>query len=81
VVRPAARGDALHRRRERIDVVDLCEEPVLAVADQLGRLADPRRHHGDAARHRLEHRFRPALLPRRHKTDVHLAVRARELVT
>ena len=48
---------------------------------ELGGLADARRDERDPRGHRLEHRLRPALLPRGDELDVESVVRARQLVT
>src|SRR5438874_2180761 len=71
--------DTLDCGDERIDVVDVREEPVLALTHELRSLPDAGRHEGHATRHRLERGLRASLLARCHETQVDLVVRTPEL--
>ena len=57
--------DAHDRGDQRVLVVDIRKQAVLAVTDELRRLANPCRDQRDAGSQRLEHGLRPSLLPRR----------------
>ena len=56
--------DTQNRGDQRVLVVDVRKQAVLAVTHELRRLTDPRRDQWDASRQRLEHCLRPSLLSR-----------------
>src|SRR5947208_16803744 len=75
---PGVGVNAFDRGDDGFDVVDVDQQPVLAVGDDLRRLPDTRRHERDPGRHRLENRLRAAFLPRRNEADVRGVIRLRE---
>src|SRR5204863_878421 len=71
--------DALEPLSQSLGVLDVDDEAVLAVPDEVDRLADARRHERHTARHRLERRLRPALLAGGDETRVERAVNPGQL--